>query len=91
MRLFEHADYEQAILQAAEHFRGRGLRPAIIEKDYLVTEALRVVAATGGDRVIFKGGTSLSKGWNLNLPRQPAAGAWSLSANCLNDACSSRI
>ena len=65
MRLFEHADYEQAILQAAEHFRGRGLRPAIIEKDYLVTEALRVVAATGGDRVIFKGGTSLSKGWNL--------------------------
>ena len=65
MRLFEHADYEQAILQAAEHFRGRGLRPAIIEKDYHVTEALRVVAATGSDTVIFKGGTSLSKGWNL--------------------------
>jgi len=65
MRLFEHADFGQAILQAAEHFRGRGLRPAIIEKDYHVTEALRVVAAAGGDKVIFKGGTSLSKGWNL--------------------------
>lgn len=34
MRLFEHADFEQAITRAAEHFRARGLRPAIIEKDY---------------------------------------------------------
>ena len=40
MRLFEHPDFEQAILQAAEHFHDRGLRPAIIEKDYYVTEAL---------------------------------------------------
>ena len=65
MRLYEHPDFEQAILRAAEHFRGRGLRPAVIEKDYYVTEALRVIAVTAGDKVIFKGGTSLSKGWNL--------------------------
>ena len=65
MKLFEHPDFEQAILRAAEHFREQGLRPAIIEKDYYVTEALRVIAATAGDKVIFKGGTSLSKGWNL--------------------------
>ena len=65
MRLFEHQDFEQAVLQAAEHFRGRGLRPALSEKDYYVTEALRIIAATVGDKVIFKGGTSLSKGWNL--------------------------
>ena len=65
MKLFEHPDFEQAILQAAEHFRDRGLRPAIIEKDYYVTETLRIVATTQGDQVIFKGGTSLSKGWNL--------------------------
>ena len=64
MRLFEHPDFQQAILQATEHFRDRGLRPAIIEKDYYVTEALRIIAATG-DKVIFKGGTSLAKGWNL--------------------------
>jgi len=64
MKLFQHAEFEQAILQAAEHFRARGLRPAIIEKDYYVTEALRIVAASG-DKVIFKGGTSLAKGWNL--------------------------
>jgi Nucleotidyl transferase AbiEii toxin, Type IV TA system len=64
VKLFEHADFEQSILRAAEHFRARGLRPAIIEKDYYVTEALRIVAG-GGDRIIFKGGTSLAKGWNL--------------------------
>jgi predicted nucleotidyltransferase component of viral defense system len=65
LRLFEHPDFEQAVLQAAEHFRERNLRPAIIEKDYYVTEALRVIANTSGDKVIFKGGTSLVKGWNL--------------------------
>ena len=65
MKLFEHSDFDQAILQAAEHFRHRGLRPAIIEKDYYVTEALRIIAATAGDKIIFKGGTSLAKGWNL--------------------------
>jgi len=65
VKLFEHPDFEQAILRAVEHFRKQGLRPAIIEKDYYVTEALRVIAACAGDKVIFKGGTSLTKGWNL--------------------------
>jgi hypothetical protein len=65
MKLFEHPDFEQAILQAVEHFREQGLRPAIIEKDYYVTEALRIIGAKIGDKAIFKGGTSLSKGWNL--------------------------
>ncbi|MGH7356545.1 MAG: hypothetical protein ACRELS_18455 [Candidatus Rokuibacteriota bacterium] len=32
MRLFEHSDFEQAILRAEEHFRGRALRPPIIER-----------------------------------------------------------
>ena len=41
------------------------MRPAVIEKDYYVTEALRIISVTAGDKVIFKGGTSLSKGWNL--------------------------
>jgi hypothetical protein len=65
MKLFEHADFEQAILRAAEHFAPQGLRPAIIEKDYYVTEALRIIVAVGAERVMFKGGTSLSKGWDL--------------------------
>lgn len=65
MRLCEHPDFKDAILRAAEHFKGRHLRPAIIEKDYYVTEALRELAAAAGDHIIFKGGTSLSKGWDL--------------------------
>jgi hypothetical protein len=65
MKLFEHHDFEQAILEAAEYFREQGLRPAIIEKDYYVTEALRIISTKIRDKVIFKGGTSLSKGWNL--------------------------
>jgi hypothetical protein len=66
MKLFEHPDFEQAILLATEHFQNRRLRAAIIEKDYYVTEALRLIATTAPDEIIFKGGTSLAKGWNLN-------------------------
>lgn len=65
MKLFEHPEFEQAVLRAADHFHDRGLRPAILEKDYYVTEALRIIASVAGDKVIFKGGTSLAKGWNL--------------------------
>ena len=65
MKLFEHPDFEQAILRATEHFQNRRLRAAIIEKDYYVTEALRLIAITAPDKIIFKGGTSLAKGWNL--------------------------
>jgi predicted nucleotidyltransferase component of viral defense system len=65
MRLFEHPDFGQAIQRAAEHFQDQGLRPGVIEKDYYVTEALRILANVAGDKIIFKGGTSLSKGWNL--------------------------
>lgn len=65
MKLFEHQEFEQAILQAAKHYADQGLRPALIEKDYYVTEALRSLSQKVGDKIIFKGGTSLSKGWNL--------------------------
>jgi Nucleotidyl transferase AbiEii toxin, Type IV TA system len=65
VRLCEHPDFAQAVIRAADYFRPRGLREAIIEKDYFVTEALRIIEAEAGARVIFKGGTSLSKGWNL--------------------------
>ncbi|MEX2273121.1 MAG: hypothetical protein WD690_16745 [Vicinamibacterales bacterium] len=52
MKLFEHRDFEQLVLRANEHFKPRGLRPAIVEKDYYVTETLRIIAASK-DRVIF--------------------------------------
>jgi len=62
VRLFEHDDFEQAMLRAAEHF---DLSEQFVEKDYYVTEILRVVSDRLGDRAMFKGGTSLSKGWGL--------------------------
>ena len=65
MKLFQHPDFEQAIIRASEHFGARKLRPALVEKDYYVTEALRIIARDFAGKVIFKGGTSLSKGWNL--------------------------
>ena len=49
MRLFEHTDFDQAIIRAAVHFKPRGWREALIEKDYYVTEALRIIAGADGD------------------------------------------
>ena len=65
MKLFEHLDFEQAVIRAAEHFGSRGLRESIIEKDYFVTKALRILEQTAGNLIIFQGGTSLSKGWGV--------------------------
>ncbi|WP_025227679.1 nucleotidyl transferase AbiEii/AbiGii toxin family protein [Fimbriimonas ginsengisoli] len=61
--LYERGDFADLIQQAAE--RKSIPNPAIVEKDYFVTEVLRILARDFGEVVIFKGGTSLSKGWNL--------------------------
>ena len=65
VKLFEHPDFDQIIIAAREHFARPGLTEPLIEKDYYVTEALRMVAHARTEGIIFKGGTSLSKGWNL--------------------------
>jgi len=45
---------------------GKGLPPAAIEKDWWVQRTLELVFATEiGEHTVFKGGTSLSKAWNL--------------------------
>ena len=62
MRLFEHDEFEQAILQAA---RRLGVSEQFVEKDYYVTEILRIVVEQLDGKAVFKGGTSLSKGWRL--------------------------
>ncbi len=62
VRLFEHDDFDQAMLRAAEKF---AVSEQFVEKDYYVTEILRVIADRLGDKAMFKGGTSLSKGWGL--------------------------
>jgi hypothetical protein len=61
--LFEHPDFAD-LINATGDKNGIG-NPGIVEKDYFVTEALRLIARDFGDVVIFKGGTSLSKGWKL--------------------------
>lgn len=65
MRLFEHLDFRDAILATKEHLNQQALTEQLIEKDYYVSEALRIVAIHYPTQIIFKGGTSLSKGWGL--------------------------
>lgn len=62
MRLHEHEDFAAFVTAAAAE---ADLSEPFVEKDYWITEILREVADTLGDRAIFKGGTSLSKGWDL--------------------------
>ncbi len=62
MRLFEHDEFAQALLRTAAHCE---VSEQFVEKDYYVTEILRIVAQELGEKVMFKGGTSLSKGWDL--------------------------
>ena len=53
----------EAVQAAAAHFQ---LRDIYIEKDYWVTRALKNIAKSElREIVVFKGGTSLSKGYNL--------------------------
>jgi Nucleotidyl transferase AbiEii toxin, Type IV TA system len=61
--LFE-TDYFRDIINTAA-LDNSILNPSIVEKDYFVTEALRRIHLEFGSVVVFKGGTSLSKGWNL--------------------------
>ncbi|ARU43048.1 hypothetical protein CCB81_02340 [Armatimonadetes bacterium Uphvl-Ar2] len=61
--LFERSDFAELITATGDE-NGIG-NPGIVEKDYFVTEALRLIARDFGDVVIFKGGTSLSKGWKI--------------------------
>lgn len=42
-----------------------GISPTAIEKDYWVSQVLRVLVSTFPDDFIFKGGTSLSKGYGI--------------------------
>jgi hypothetical protein len=62
MKLCEHPDFAALLVATAQ---ATGLNEQFVEKDYYVTEVLRIVAGAYGEKVIFKGGTSLSKGWAL--------------------------
>ncbi len=60
--LCERDDFTDLLILAGAELR---IRPAIVEKDYYVTAALRIIAEQFPNLTLFKGGTSLSKGWKL--------------------------
>lgn len=62
MKLYEWSEFEQGINAAAA---AAALDQRFVEKDYWVTTVLRLVVDELPDKTIFKGGTSLSKGWKL--------------------------
>jgi hypothetical protein len=63
LRLFEHSDFNAVVTATAA---ATELEESFVEKDYYITEILRIVAERyRPGQVIFKGGTSLSKAWGL--------------------------
>lgn len=62
VRLFEHPDFRDVLVETAARF---SMPEEFVEKDYYVTEALRLASEAFPDQLVFKGGTSLSKGWEL--------------------------
>lgn len=62
--LAKHPDFDVLVRNTAADLK---LLPELVLKDYWVTATLRVLATTPElqGRIIFKGGTSLSKGWHL--------------------------
>jgi len=62
VKLYEHADFRQLIARVANE---RKVAEAWVEKDYYLTEVLRLIAQTYPKETVLKGGTSLSKGWLL--------------------------
>src|SRR4051812_23645516 len=60
--LHERDDFLDLLTTVGE---STGAGASLVEKDYWVTEALRVVATEFGEGTVFKGGTSLSKAWGL--------------------------
>ena len=60
--LHNRPDFDDIVRAAAD---AAGMPIAIAEKDYYVTVVLDRLHSQYGDEVVFKGGTSLSKGWKI--------------------------
>jgi predicted nucleotidyltransferase component of viral defense system len=62
--LDQHPDFQDLIAITADQMK---IVPELVEKDYWVTRVLRALAGDTAlnKQVIFKGGTSLSKGWKV--------------------------
>ncbi|NNN15516.1 MAG: nucleotidyl transferase AbiEii/AbiGii toxin family protein [Acidimicrobiaceae bacterium] len=62
MNLRDDPQFPGILSRAAD---GLGTESPLIEKDYWITQILRLISSVYPNRVIFKGGTSLSKGFSL--------------------------
>ena len=60
--IHNNSDFNEFVRITAERL---GTSEGIVEKDYWVTEVLRVLVNSNNCEFIFKGGTSLSKGYGL--------------------------
>lgn len=58
----DRSDFEETIDAAGDRLR---INPAIVEKDYWVSQVLRALAREFPNDFVFKGGTSLSKGYRI--------------------------
>jgi hypothetical protein len=61
-RFADHADFGPTIDAVAERL---GISPTAVEKDFWVTQVLRILAQDFAGDFVFKGGTSLAKGYRL--------------------------
>lgn len=61
-RFRDSGEFEPTINAAAEQL---GISPTAIEKDYWVTQVLRTLGRDFAEDFVFKGGTSLSKGYGI--------------------------
>ena len=55
-------EFRDELVGAADHL---GIPVLAVEKDYWVSRSLRGMAAARPDGFIFKGGTSITKGWRI--------------------------
>ena len=63
MKLHESVDFRDAVLATAQHMK---IPDVFVEKDYWVTFVLyRLARHPSSNKIVFKGGTSLSKAYNL--------------------------
>ena len=63
MNLHQSKDFKDAIIATAQYFN---MRQVVIEKDYWVTYVLKNLSQSNyRNQVVFKGGTSLSKAFNV--------------------------
>jgi len=77
-RFTDLAEFGPTLDAAAERL---GISPTAVEKDYWVSEVLRVLSRDFDGDFVFKGGTSLSKGYRWWSASPKTSTSWSCPAS----------